>query len=227
MDIFIKYFIYFMIYSFLGWLMEIVYSLMLDKKLVNRGFLIGPYCPIYGVGAFAIFLINSNTEDPLSIFLKAIFICALLEYSASFIMEKLFKVRWWDYSHYKYNINGRICLETMIPFGLIALLLTYIIDPFVKTIVDLMPTVSMYIVGVIILVIIMVDAIISTSVLFKIRGRIKLEKRDNTEKIRKYMEKWISEKSVFYRRISKAFPKFEVFKKAKKKNNSKKNKKKK
>ena len=127
-----KYFLYFIIYSFLGWLMEVLCSLVEQKKFVNRGFLIGPICPIYGYGVLAIiFLIGKDTSDILGVFLKAILICSLLEYFTSYFMEKIFKARWWDYSKRKFNINGRICLETMLPFGILGCAVVYLLHPLV------------------------------------------------------------------------------------------------
>lgn len=111
MEIVCKYFLYFIIYSFLGWFMEVCVSLWNKHKFINRGFLIGPYCPIYGWGCLAIILVvGKDTSDILGVFLKAILICSLLEYFTSYFMEKIYNVRWWDYSNKKFNINGRICL---------------------------------------------------------------------------------------------------------------------
>ena len=126
-----NYFLLFMIYSFLGWLMEVLVTLVRKRKFVNRGFLIGPYCPIYGYGVLGILtLIGKNNNDILSVFLKSILICSLLEYLTSYLMEKIFKARWWDYSKKKFNINGRICLETMMPFGILGTICFYILNPF-------------------------------------------------------------------------------------------------
>ena len=133
----LKYFLLFIIYSMLGWLIEVSAFLISDKKFINRGFLIGPYCPIYGVGAIVMILTLSNyTDSPLILFVMSIVIFSLLEYYTSYFMEKIFKARWWDYSKKKFNINGRICLETMIPFGLLGLLAMYVINPFLNNIIE-------------------------------------------------------------------------------------------
>ncbi len=130
MAIFSRYVIYFVIYAFIGWIIEVVAKYIETGKLINRGFLIGPICPIYGrAGVLFIFFIY-NTNNVFLVFLKSVLICSILEYAASFIMEKLFHARWWDYSNSKYNINGRICLNTMIPFGLLCLLIIYVFNPF-------------------------------------------------------------------------------------------------
>ena len=108
-DNFCYYFLLFIIYSFMGWLMEIIDNIIVKHKIVNRGFLLGPYCPIYGFGCLSlIFFLSNYKSDPIILFFMAIVICSILEYSTSYIMEKLFKLRWWYYIDKKFNINGRI-----------------------------------------------------------------------------------------------------------------------
>ena len=205
-----------MIYAFLGWTMEVLVSLWNKKKFVNRGFLIGPYCPIYGWGVLTILLtVGKNTSDVLGVFLKAILICSVLEYFTSYFMEKIYNVRWWDYSNKKFNINGRICLETMLPFGLLALCIIYGIHPVVMGMVDKLSVTGLMVVCSVLITIFIADNIVSTYILFKIKGTIKAEKKDNTEKIKKYIEKWFQDNTVLYRRIKNAFPKFEIFRKVK------------
>ena len=95
-----KYFLVFIFYSFLGWLMEVILTYSSDKKFVNRGFLIGPYCPIYGWGVLLImFILKRYLDRPIGLFCMAVIICSVLEYLTSYLMEKLFKARWWDYSN--------------------------------------------------------------------------------------------------------------------------------
>lgn len=192
--------------------MEVCVSLWNKHKFINRGFLIGPYCPIYGWGCLAIIIIvGQNTSDILSVFLKSILICSLLEYFTSYFMEKIYNVRWWDYSNKKFNINGRICLETMIPFGLLASLIIYVLHPAVIKLVNLLSPNAIASLAIILFIIYLIDNIISTYILFKIKGKIKSERKDNTEKIKQYIEKWFQDNTVLYRRIKNAFPKFQVF----------------
>ena len=133
----VKYFLYFIIYSFIGWCLEVICKLFQYKRFINRGFLIGPLCTIYGYGVLAIvFLIGKDTSDILAVFLKAIFVCSLLEYFTSYFMEKMFNAKWWDYSTKKFNLNGRICLDTMLPFGILGCLFVYIVHPFVISLVN-------------------------------------------------------------------------------------------
>lgn len=214
MVLFYKYFLYFIIYSFLGWAMEVIVTLKNSKKFVNRGFLIGPYCPIYGWGILIIlFFIGKDTSDVLSVFLKSILICSLLEYFTSYFMEKLFNVRWWDYSNKKFNINGRICLETMVPFGLLALVIIYFVHPLVSALVAKISIDILILLSTLLFTIYIVDNIVSIYILLDIKDKIKSERKDNTEKIKKYIEKWFSNNTILYRRIKNAFPKFIIFKK--------------
>ena len=126
-------------------------------------------------------------------------------------MEKIYNVRWWDYSNKKFNINGRICLETMIPFGLLASLIIYVLHPAVIKIVDTLSPTALLVVAITLFIIYIIDNVISTYILFKIKGKIKSERKDNTEKIKQYIEKWFQENTVLYRRIKSAFPKLQVF----------------
>ena len=212
MELFCKYFLYFIIYSFLGWLMEVIYSFFSLKKFVNRGFLLGPICPIYGYGVLAIILlIGKDTSDALGVFLKAILICSVLEYFTSFFMEKLFKARWWDYSNRKFNINGRICLETMIPFGILGCLVVYLLHPFVVNMVDLLNSTLIIILSIVLFVIYVIDNIISFNVMNKIKKEIKKQAKYNTQFIRTKVLEWLDSNSSLYRHIKNAYPKFTIY----------------
>lgn len=112
MDKFYFYFILFLIYSFIGWAMEVCVTFPKYKKFVNRGFMLGPYCPIYGYSSIIMILyLNHYKDNPLTVFLLAVVVCSFIEYMVSYFMEKIFKARWWDYSNRKFNINGRVCLN--------------------------------------------------------------------------------------------------------------------
>lgn len=133
-----KYFVWFIIYSFMGWIYESAFCTIKAHKWQNRGFLHGPIVPIYGVGAlaasilFAQLPIKSLQEaGNLKIFLVCFFGSIVLEYATSWGLEKLFHAYWWDYSGVICNINGRVCLPASVGFGLAGLLVVRIILPFV------------------------------------------------------------------------------------------------
>ena len=131
----------FFIYSIAGWIMESVSISIRNKKITNRGFLIGPYCPIYGWGVVLITILLQKYHDDIpATFFLSILICGTLEYATSYFMEKIFKARWWDYSTRKFNINGRICLETLIPFGIAGTAITIWINPFLLKYINMVPT---------------------------------------------------------------------------------------
>ena len=131
----ILYFVaYFIIYSFVGWILESVYKSMGQRKLVNSGFLIGPVCPIYGTGAILMILtLSSLKNNPILLFISAFFILSILEYVVGFLLEKIFKTKYWDYSNLKFNIKGRVCLKNSIYWGLLGVIFICFINPVVET----------------------------------------------------------------------------------------------
>ena len=213
-----RFFLYFIIYSFLGWLIEVGCKSIQYKRFVNRGFLLGPICPIYGYGVlFIVLLIGDDTSDILSIFLKSILICSDLEYFISYFMEKLFKVRWWDYSNNKFNINGRICLETMIPFGLLGTLVVYVIHPLIVRFVNLFSSNMIITIAIVLFIIYILDNILSFNVMNKIKKEIKKYSGDSTEIIKRKVTNWLEANSFLYRHLKKAYPKFRIIQRLKKK----------
>lgn len=191
--------------------MEVGCKLVELKKFINRGFLIGPYCPIYGWGCILIIiLLNKYTNDPLVLFIMAIVICSILEYFTSYFMEKLFKARWWDYSRRKFNINGRICLETMIPFGLLGCLIMYFVNPFFVSIYSKIPSNILIIISSILFTIFLTDNIISYTIMFKMKiPKIKISK-DSTEEITEYVRSILAKRSFLYKRLMKAYPNMKI-----------------
>lgn len=209
------YFLLFMIYAVMGWCIEVIGKLIETKKFINRGFLIGPYCPIYGYGAILItFLLKKYTEDPIALFIMAILVCGVLEYLTSYFMEKIFKARWWDYSQRKFNINGRVCLNTIIPFGLLGLFIMYVTNPFFLQILGRLPEVWLNILFWTLLTIYVADTIASTVVISYIKKALKFvgKELDNTEEITKKIKEVLTQKSALHRRLLKAYPKLEAVK---------------
>lgn len=205
-DTFLYYFVLFIIYSFLGWCLEMVVCFSASKKWVNRGFLLGPICPIYGWGCLIItILLKRYLDDPIVLFVMAVVLCSILEYFTSYLMEKLFKARWWDYSDRKYNINGRICLDNAVLFGALGLLLSYVINPFVVKMLGFVPTLVFNIVALIILVVFIVDNAISFKVISGFTKVAKTIKKDSTEEITKKVREILTKQGYLYRRLVSAF----------------------
>ena len=205
------YFLLFIVYSIGGWIMEVTCKSIEAKRFVNRGFLIGPYCPIYGWGAIIItILLQKYTDDWIVLFAMSIITCGILEYVTSYVMEKLFHARWWDYSRRKYNINGRVCLETLIPFGILGLVVMYVTNPFILSQLTKIPENILNIIAIIIAIIFFIDISISTKVVSNVRiASTKLNKEsieDNTEEITEKVKAILIEKSVLNRRLINAYP---------------------
>lgn len=149
---------WFFIYSFLGWLMETCYVAIVDKKLVNRGFVNGPVCTIYGFGALSVYFILKPFENNILIlFIMGIIVTSILEYFTAWIMEIIFRTTWWDYSNYPFNIKGRICLLNSIIWGFLTVALFLFIQPFVNSIVSLYSVSTGKILGVIAIILYLVD----------------------------------------------------------------------
>ena len=148
--------------------------------------------------------------------IMTVLICGTLEYATSWTMEKLFKARWWDYSKRKFNLDGRVCLGTLVPFGIFGMILTYITNPFLVNCLNKVNPTILNIISVILFVIFIADNIISTIIIIGFRKTtIKIGKedvQDNTEQITKKVREILSQKSWGYKRLINAFPKLEAIK---------------
>lgn len=207
------YFFLFLIYAIMGWCMEVILGIIENKRFADRGFLIGPYCPIYGAGSILITIfLQRYAEHIAALFCMAIVICGLLEYFTSYVMEKLFKARWWDYSKKKYNINGRVCLETIIPFGLLSCMIIYVTNPFFIKIFNKIPENYQKVIFIICLSLFMIDCFVSFTIISRLRRTVKKVNKveDNTEEITKQVKSILTSKSFLDRRLINAFPKISI-----------------
>ncbi len=201
-----QYIALFFIYSFAGWIMESINISIRNKKFTNRGFLVGPYCPIYGWGVVLItILLQKYHNDIPATFFLSILICGTLEYWTSYFMEKIFKARWWDYSTRKFNINGRICLETLVPFGIAGTAITTWINPFFLKYINMVPENILNIIIGVICALFVIDNIVSFKIIFNLKEMSK-EFKDNTDEISNKVKKIIRKKMVLYKRLVHSFP---------------------
>lgn len=203
-------FLVFIIYSIVGWIIEVINFLLLERKFINRGFLIGPYCPIYGVGSVFITLLISPTNDFVSTLLKAMVICSILEYTTSYLMEKIFKTRWWDYSKNKFNINGRICLETMVLFGIGGVIVVEYASPFILNLLNSLNSLALNIIVAAIAVIFITDVIVSYNIINNFKKVPKTIRKDSTEEITKLVKQVLKNKNYFSKRLVNSFPNFKT-----------------
>lgn len=199
-------FLLFIIYSVTGWIIEVIATYPDTKCFVNRGFLIGPYCPIYGNCAIAMILLLHNIKDPILLFILSIIICSVGEYVTSYLMEKIFHARWWDYTKNKFNLNGRICLANSLAFGVLGFLLIKFVNPFVVGLITKLSPTIMNILFYTILILFLIDNVISFKVIFKIKNMsVKYVHLDNTKEITEKVKKILSD-NVLAKRVFKAFP---------------------
>lgn len=140
-----EYFFIFMLYSVGGWIMETLLFVFRDKKVVKRGFLFGPLCPIYGTGAIiCIAILYGRITNVFLLFIIGLLLCGTIEYLTHFAMEKLFNAMWWDYSNRRFNIKGRVYLNGLVQFGLGVVLIIKVLQPLVYKLIDLMSNNVLY-----------------------------------------------------------------------------------
>lgn len=153
----------FFIYSFLGWIWESTFKSIKQKKLVNRGYLNGPWLPIYGFGAIIILYVTLPFKnDNLLIFILGMISASVFELVVGYVMEKLFHARYWDYTKIPFNIKGYIALPVSILWGFFSLILVNLIDAPVYDLVSNIKFHYLYVIDAFLLVLLVVDTILST-----------------------------------------------------------------
>jgi len=133
---------FFVFYSFSGWCVEVLYYFKNEHKFVNRGFLYGPFCPIYGFGVVSLIIfLDSYKNNIFELFFLACLLTSVLEYFTGFILEKTFKTKWWDYTDDPFNIHGRVCLLYSLLWGASEVVIIRIIHPILNDILMSIPQV--------------------------------------------------------------------------------------
>lgn len=237
----------FMLFSLFGYIAEMTMCIIVDHKITNRGFLCGPIIPIYGVGSlFLILFLDPFKNNPFLVFFFGIIITTTIEYLTSYLLEKIFHNRWWDYSQNKFNLNGRICLLNSSLFGFGSLAIIYLANPIFQDFLNQINPTALIIVATICFIIFLLDVIYSCIVAYNLRNQIIIFSELKNEKIAKIpgmlerlIKKRIKKIKKYPKRLLKAFPylkmsnekEFEIIKKLqsskKKKKRKKKSKKKK
>ena len=194
-----RYVLYFTIFAVAGYVIEALNSLYRDGKAENRGFLFGPYLPIYGFGAVLMVILTRFIphNNILLLFLAAMATGVILEYITSFLLEKIFHLRWWDYSTTdKFHLNGRVCLRNALAFGFIGCLFMYFIVPLLNGLFIAVPGWLQITLAVIISVVYLIDFVASSYANFKIKNIEDVGKviGDQTRVIKKNAKRIIKEK---------------------------------
>lgn len=135
----------FALISFGGWVYETIYCSVVEGEFTKRGFLFGPTCPIYGIGALAVWLVLGQISNPFIVFIIGGFLATVIEYSTGLFLERRFKKKWWDYSMFKFNLHGRICPQASAVFGAFSVTSVFVLVP---TMLDVLMIFSSYTISV-------------------------------------------------------------------------------
>ena len=180
---------YFVIYSFLGWVLESIVRTICERKIINTGFLIGPFCPIYGFGAIIMILfLDSFKNNIFLLFFVSVIALTLWEYIVGVFLEKFFSTKYWDYSNHKFNYKGRICLTNSIAWGILGVLFINYIHPFVLQMLNHVNFMYVAIIASIIAFILLIDAIISVIKVKNIKSTLEKIEQINEQIKQKLLE---------------------------------------
>lgn len=188
-------FLLFILYSFLGWIMEVIYCSIIEHRLVNRGFLHGPFCPVYGFGGLlVVFLLKPFENNIFMLFLVAVLVTSVLEYVTSWILEKLFATKWWDYSTMRFNIHGRVCLLNSVMFGALGVIAVRFVHPFIMTNLEKLPGQSPWALSGILAILLMLDTATTLATLLDLDRKL-VRLHDFTESLKERLDvrEWLNE----------------------------------
>ena len=200
----------FFIFGFLGWCMEVILKYRQYHRFINRGFLTGPILPIYGFGVILITLVVGNLASvesgPVTTFSLSLVICGIVEYLTSYVLEKIFHARWWDYSQKPMNLHGRVWIGNLVLFGLAGVAIIHIVNPLLFPALDRIPLNTRKVTAVVLLAILAADFVISLFVLKLVKAGVDSSQADNTEEISKEVRQLLTNRSYFYSRFADAYP---------------------
>ncbi len=192
-------FLVFIVYSFIGWLSEVAYCyLIVERKLVNRGFLHGPLCPIYGFGALIVIYLLAPFRGNLAIlFAMSVIWTTVLEYLTSWALEAVFSTKWWDYSDRRFNLHGRVCVRNSLLFGLMGVLAVHFVHPRIVEILSLLPERTLDAVAFAIASVLAVDLVLTLKTLIRIGEKL-VALRELTERLRESVgiDAWFNERDL-------------------------------
>lgn len=201
-------FLIFFIYAVLGYIVESISVSIIEKKVTfNRGFLIGPYLPVFGFGGLIMTVaLSKYSKDLVALFIMSMASCLILEYITSYILEKIFKLRWWDYSDKKFNLNGRICLEVGVMFGLAGVVSIRLVNPLIERMFNLIPESTLVVIVFVLTIIILIDLYISTKTIMKFRSSFTRYSKDSTKEVKRKIIEELNKNGFFIKRLFNSFP---------------------
>lgn len=174
--------LYFFIYSFLGWCTEVAYATVKERRFVNRGFLNGPWCPIYGVGVSAVVtLLDGFRDSLLLLYLSSLVLVTLIEGMTGVIMDKIFHHKWWDYTGLPLNIGGYVCLPFSIAWGAACVVIVKRIHPLIERLVGFLPEAAGAALLCVLTVCLAADVAVTTAGILKLNRRLDMLERIGAE----------------------------------------------
>ena len=200
----------FFAYAFIGWCIEVTLKYFQFHRFINRGFLTGPWLPIYGSGA-ALITIAVNGLSPLessvgTTFVVSFILCGIIEYMTSFVLEKRFHARWWDYSQKPMNLHGRVWIGNLILFGLGGVLIVELFNPLLFRHFGLINIRMREILAIALSCVFVADYVMSHFVLKLVKSGVESSEADDTEAINKEIHLLLHDRSFFHRRFAEAYP---------------------
>lgn len=200
----------FFIYSIAGWVTEVFLKYLEYKRFINRGFLIGPYCPIYGAGAVLI-TVGGKLLSPVDrtwamSFLIAFVLCGLLEYLTSYILEKYFHARWWDYTERPMNLHGRVWIGNLILFGIGGVFILEDFNPRLLALAHRMGPRLFVAILTAVSILFVADAVMSYFIMNLLKQGVEKSRADKSEEIAAEVRYLLENRSVFHKRILDAYP---------------------
>ena len=227
-------FMKFLLFSMIGYVVEMIMCAIVDKKIANRGFFCGPIIPIYGVGSLLlVWILEPFRENIFLVILLSMFITTTIEYFTGYALEKIFHNKWWDYSKEKFNLHGRICLKNTILFGIGGPIILYILNPYMNDFLIQFKNSTLIGVTIFLFIIFLLDVTYSCIVAYNLRHRLIVVEDLKNEKLSKIpgmLERMLTSRvkgmKKFPKRLLKAFPtlwkshpkEFEIMKKIEEKN---------
>lgn len=183
-----KLIMFFMIYSFFGWTLESILKTCIQRKPVNSGFLYGPFCPIYGIGALIMLIfLKSFKDNIILLFIIGFIILSIWEYLVGVLLEKTFHTKYWDYSQNKFNFQGRICLMNSIFWGALGVVFIQYIHPFISLQIDKVPETMLIIISTFLAIYMIIDLNITIVKTTNIQTKIE-NLKEITEKLKEQLE---------------------------------------
>ncbi len=219
--------LWFFLYAFMGWCCEVAYAGVAERRFVNRGFLNGPICPVYGAGVSAvILLLNEWKERWVFLYLASVILVTLIEGITGYVMDKIFHHKWWDYSDKPLNIGGYVCLPFSMLWGVACVFIVKALHPLICRVLNLLPAPAGWCISVILLAVFIPDLCVTTAGILKLNRRLEAmekiaaEMRELSDRTGVHLYEKVSELQKRYgelansgmrtnRRLLKAFPRLE------------------